>query len=492
MKRSIIRFQVLRWLAALFSVAFTMGLVGSSLKAQTSVTDGRTPLGMAPGAPAGSYGLSGLDDINLFNGNLNFNIPLITIGGRGSAGYTMTFRPNQNRFKWRVVHNIQKSCNQNGCTVIAHTYYPSENWWATLESQPGYRPGVLIGRKSGENPTQPGGCAVGTSVWSSTLTRITFSTGEGTEYELRDQLLGGQPQPLPGGTCGGQAGLRGKVFVTSDGTAVTFISDSNIYDSASNPETFYPSGYLLFRDGTRYRIDTGVVSWIRDRNGNRVSFSPGTITDSLNRVITYSYGEPHVITLKGFGGATRTIQVSHASLSSALRPCRPEPGYQCFSIQTYKQLFPASDGSSFTTFNPSVVSALTLPDGRQYRFYYNSFAELARVDLPTGGTIEYDYAAGPGGDASGLTGATVGEYIEKAIYRRVVERRVYADGQTLEGRTTYSTDTNPTVVDHLKPTGELLSREKHYFHGDPRSSFFLGPNSLRAVERGPRIQESAF
>lgn len=118
MNRSIIRVQSLRWFVALFSVACTMGLLTSSLKAQTSVTDGRTPSGMAPGAPAGSYALSGLDDINLFNGNLNFNIPLITIGGRGSAGYTMTFRPNQNRFKWRVVHNIQKSCNQTGCTFF--------------------------------------------------------------------------------------------------------------------------------------------------------------------------------------------------------------------------------------------------------------------------------------------------------------------------------------------------------------------------------------
>jgi RHS repeat-associated protein len=478
---------------ALFSVALLVGLFASSLNAQTSVTDGRTPLGMSPGAPAGSYALSDLDEVSLFSGNLSFNVPLITIGGRGSAGYTMTLRPNQNRFRWRVVHNIQQTCNQNGCTIIAHTYYPSENWWATLESQPGYRPGVLIGRKGGESPTQPGGCPNGTSVWSSTLTRITFSTGDGTEYELRDQLLGGQPQPLPGGTCGGQAGLRGKIFVTGDGTAVTLISDTNIYDSANNPQTFYPSGYLLFRDGTRYRIDNGSVSWIRDRNGNQVTFSPaGTITDSIKRVVTYSYGEPDVITFKGFGGATRTIQVSHASLSTVLRPCRPDPGYQCFSIQTYKQLFPASDGSSVTTFNPSVVSAVTLPDGRQYRFYYNSYAELARVDLPTGGTIEYDYAAGAGSDSSGLTSALVGSYIEKAIYRRVVERRIYADGQTLEGRTTYSIDTNPTIVDHLKPTGELLSREKHYFYGDPRTTFFLNSNSYGLWNDGREYKTQIF
>jgi RHS repeat-associated protein len=479
---------------SLFFSALLVLLLTSSINAQTSVTDGHTPLGMAVGAPVGSYGLSDLDQVDLFSGNLNFAIPLMSIGGRGTAGFTMTLRPNGNRFHWRVIHTVQQTCGQHGCTITGHTYFPSINWWATIASQPGYTPGVLIGRKSGESPTQPVGCPDGTSIWGSTLTRITFSTEDGTEYELRDQLLAGQPQPLPGGTCGGQAGLRGKVWQTADGTALTFISDDNIYDHSSNPQTFYPSGYLLFRDGTRYRIDNGAVSWIRDRNGNQVTFSGGTIIDSLKRTVTYSYGEPDVISFKGFGSAPRTIQVSHTSLSLALRPCRPDPGYQCFpqQAQTYKQLFPNSDGSSVTEFNPSVVSALTLPDGRQYHFYYNNYAELARVDLPTGGVLEYDYAAGLGADSTGLINAVVGLYTEKAVYRRIVERRVYADGQNLEQRTTYSIDTNPTVVDHLKPTGELVSREKHYFYGSPTTTFFQGSNSYGMWNDGREYKTQIF
>jgi hypothetical protein len=54
-------------------------------QAQTSATDGKTPTGLAPGAPAGSYILSGFDNINLFNGNLSFTLPLINIKGRGEA-----------------------------------------------------------------------------------------------------------------------------------------------------------------------------------------------------------------------------------------------------------------------------------------------------------------------------------------------------------------------------------------------------------------------
>jgi hypothetical protein len=41
-----------------------------------SLTDGQTPLGIAPGSPAGSYPLSGFEDVNLFNGHLSFRLPL--------------------------------------------------------------------------------------------------------------------------------------------------------------------------------------------------------------------------------------------------------------------------------------------------------------------------------------------------------------------------------------------------------------------------------
>src|SRR5882672_3742768 len=47
-----------------------------------SPLDGLIPSGLKPGSPAGSYE-SSMDTVNLFNGNLNFRIPLLTVGGRG-------------------------------------------------------------------------------------------------------------------------------------------------------------------------------------------------------------------------------------------------------------------------------------------------------------------------------------------------------------------------------------------------------------------------
>jgi len=85
-----------------FVVALLLLLSTSAASAQnTNPTDGSTPAGLKPGAPSGSYGLSGFDNINLYNGNLNFRLPLLSIGGRGGAGYTMMLPIEQH---WTMDH----------------------------------------------------------------------------------------------------------------------------------------------------------------------------------------------------------------------------------------------------------------------------------------------------------------------------------------------------------------------------------------------------
>ena len=108
-------------------------------------------------------------------------------------------------------------------------------------------------------------------------------------------------------------------------------------------DQFRPSGYLWLRDGTRYRIDNGLVSWLHDRNGNRMTFNYSadritTATDSLNRQVTFSYASGSIaydqISFKGFGGQDRSIKIWKASMGSVLRSGTP---------QTYAQLFPEYD-----------------------------------------------------------------------------------------------------------------------------------------------------
>src|SRR5205085_6185176 len=104
-----------------------------------------------------------------------------------------------------------------------------------------------------------------------------------------------------------------------------------------------------------------------------VSDVPVTITetDSLNRTVLLQNATgtqcsslaPNAasfcqkLSYKGFGGADRATWIAY-------------------------------DASSY------LQSAIVLPNGLSYRFYYDGYNDLTRIDLPTGGSIEYDYDAG--------------------------------------------------------------------------------------------------
>ena len=351
----------LRILAIAVTTAMLILLTASLSDAQEQVTDGATPLGLSPGAPAGSYALSDFDNINLFNGNLNFAFPLLKVGGRGGSGYPITLRIEQ---KWLV-----RKEPYDGQPPINY-YYPTPNWWTEEALDRTYGVGSLSMRQGGSRTFV---IKCGQYVRQSTLTRLTFTAPDGTEYELRDQLTNGQPD-YPTCTTGFN---RGKVFITADGSSATFTSDTDVVDYVfDNPANIPPDGYMMLKDGARFRIENGVVTWMRDRNGNKASFTYDVtwnrltgVTDSLNRQVTITYGSgPGTydrITMKGFGGATRSIKIYINYLSSALR-----------SDQTYKteaQLFPELNGAAGSG-NPQVVSAVELPNGKQYQFDYNSYA----------------------------------------------------------------------------------------------------------------------
>ncbi|MDQ3804282.1 MAG: hypothetical protein M3416_10675 [Acidobacteriota bacterium] len=273
-------------------------LVFAAAAVGQSATDGSTPPGLAPGSPAGSYALSGFDTVNLYNGSLNFRLPLLKIGGRGQAGYPVTLHVEK---KWTVHKHLEPG--------VGAFYYADGGWWS--EEAEGWRlfdAGKVDIRSARRE--QPAGFPV------ETLTRITFTAPDGTEYELRDQATNGQPvAPQSGGFN------RGRVFGTSDGSSATFISDWDILDDPTFGQGFYddrPDGYLMLKDGTRFRVVDGKITRMGDRNGNKISFGYDTnrrvtsITDSLNRQVTIVYATTAVpyteIRFAGFGGAARTIK----------------------------------------------------------------------------------------------------------------------------------------------------------------------------------------
>jgi YD repeat-containing protein len=456
-------------------------ILSSTISAQR-ITDGSTPLGVAPGAPTGSYTLSDFDSVNLYNGSLNFRLPLVKIAGRGGAGFTMVMRIEK---KWLV--DKEPGLGQ------PNRYTPNPNWWGLDGQEPIYSVGKLEMRQGGSRDffnSNPCGF-----IHSKTLTRLTFTAPDGTEFELRDQSTNGRPDNP---TCSSGGFNRGRVFVTADGSSATFISDADIvdyiYDNPANPP---PSGYLMQRDGTRFQIAGGRVMSMRDRNGNKVTFGYDgaaqltSISDSLNRQVTISYSDQNrpydQITVKGFGGEPRPINIYKGT--SMRSDC---------SVQTLRQLFPDLNGASDGPSIPSGVTAVQLPNGQQYQFYYNSYSELARVVLPTGGAVEYDYAPG-------LIDARVGGVLtyagDKHVYRRVVERRVYPDGGTGPGyasRMTYSRSESSSAnvgyvaADQYNSSGTRLGHSVHYFYGSARASFGQQPTEYPSWKDGREFQTIVY
>src|SRR5690349_13660712 len=150
--------------------ALTLALAcGGTAKAQQYATDGTTPLGLSPGALAGSYPLSNFDNVNLFNGSLNFSIPLVKVGGRGSAGYPITLRIDQ---KWLV----DKEPSDGSPSI--NYYYAQPGWWTDFGWAPVYSMGRMEMRQGGSrNFVLVSGCGY---VHQQTLTRLTFTAPDGT------------------------------------------------------------------------------------------------------------------------------------------------------------------------------------------------------------------------------------------------------------------------------------------------------------------------
>jgi hypothetical protein len=254
--RNIFTQPILRVLA----LALLLSLMCLNAKGQ-SATDGATPLSMTPGAPTGSYSLGDFDNINLFNGHLNFTLPLVTAGGRGGVSLPIVYKHEQT---WRVESYIP--CYLNGVPCETY-YYPTYNWWNNTGR---YYGALRLDYRTAQHgvlecfdPTR------NTPEYS--LTTLTLTMPDGTEYELRDQKTGGKPLRLLGGCTGSWSPSenRGRVWATAGGTSATFISDQTSTDNGNT----WLTGYLFFKDGARYRIEDGVLKWVRDRNGNSIEFT---------------------------------------------------------------------------------------------------------------------------------------------------------------------------------------------------------------------------
>jgi len=431
--------------------------------ANTAVFSQNSP-GTAPGTPAGSYPLSEIDTINYFSGRMSVSIPLYDIKGRGETSFPVKLHLDQTRWQMKEIpHPLGWESYK---WLERKTFYGEVD---NVIEDVGIMNIRLVQPTLGTNVCEPSGYVRAVT----TLSYLVFTAPEGTAYTLYDTHHGGRPNSPD--ACSAYAGNhhdRGTEFVTWDGTGATFISDEPIYDyvwpdgPALGPP---PSGILRLRDGRAYRFDEGGLTWIEDRNGNKITRNGLAYVDSLGREypIAYKYDSAGsgstTYSLKGTGGAQRSIIVTGGQLEDSL--------IDGATIKSCAQLFPNFYTSYpewlCSEYNPKVTSGVILPNGQEYRILYNSYGDIARIELPTGGAIEYDWSSAScfGGDPFSCS----------ELFGRVIERRVYGDGTNLTHRMTighvwspYATNSDVTVdqFDEL----QRLSRTKHYFYGIPDNS----------------------
>lgn len=467
---TLFRSSAKRLLVALLTlVSLTAGV-----SAQTA-SDYHTPTGIAPGAPAGSYALSNFEHINLFNGGLNFRLPLLEVGGRGGVSHTI-WLPIDHR--WEVGKIVE--CEGVACTT--HTYVTD---YRLKTPNTYYGPGKVIARHFGDKRIQ---------CYQRTITRLTFQSPDGTEYDLRDTHAWGRFYETM--SCDESVVTRGKIFKSVDGSSITFISDTEIKDKKFALAALSLNGWLKFADGTKYRVTNDLITLAIDRNGNRIKFEYDTkrriskMTDSLDRQVTITYEVPNglpngnedQIRYTGFDAAApRLIRILSTTVGNAMHPD--------YTPRQMKNLFP---GLSTSTAFPSarVVSSIVLPNNESYSFLYNDYGELARVVLPTGGRVEYKTEAGVGGGpSSGAVGWESPHDDGWWVYRRLVNRKVFSSAGTFIGETDYSkpeqqftcgskqcTSTAGLVeVTNKDAAGNRLAREKHYFYGSAARSYDTYP-----------------
>jgi YD repeat-containing protein len=420
------------------------------------------PSAITPGTPGGSYPLDGFDAVNLFNGNLNFNLPLLKTNGRGEVSHNLSLTLET---QWGLV----------GWGDSNGTYYEFSPHTPSPLSFAG-----AVRTDGAVTPADP--CVEEPVVvfWQRHQFNFTYVGPDGTEHMLVDPTYHGREFQA----CGSLSINYGRVFESADSSFITFYADADISTGGA------ATGYLFFKNGLKSRVENGKILWTQDRNGNRMEFTYNPdysfpfhyprltgIKDSINREINIEYGvtEPSPyglcdkITYKGFGGQDRVIRISRDSLSNLLRTTQSSDSN---TLKTIGELFNDDSRDDIFYSNPDSyfdggpgIKAVWLPDGRSYQFKYNVYGRLARVVIPTGGATEYDY----GPVDIGVTG---GNYY---VVNRIAEQRTYDDTNNLVQKKVFiaTIGSSGTVVDveQLNPTGTRLTKSKHYFNGAAQGEY---------------------
>ena len=314
----------------LSGIVITLFALASHAHAQNS-NDRGTPADSKKGQSTQStYARDKIETVNLANGNFSMSIPLATIGGRGSASFTIALSYNSK--VWTTQSDRNGVATVPGAEGSPRNIYSAMYDKADPEDYEPYlaklgggwsiltAPGIKL-RTFGIDPITLG-CNHTTDDqpdcgFKYALSKVWVTLPDGSQLELRDSNTQGAPALIS--VANGQFHNlvdrdRGRVWRSIDGSGVIFVRDAGYpvgYIAGGNE---FPSGWVFLGDGTRLRMVQGVCSKIIDRNGNFITLAGGTYTDELGRQTIFS-GSPLTVTVKGYmGSPDRSLSIDTGTI----------------------------------------------------------------------------------------------------------------------------------------------------------------------------------
>ena len=226
-------------------------------------------------------------------------------------------------------------------------------------------------------------------------------------------------------------------FYAVDGSNIKYIENS----ATNTYRLLLPDGSFYDFTNTRTTLNLATIrkaAKFSDRNGNYTTYhEPDTTypngywTDTLGRNIPVPF-KPEMPTAPAvqnyqMAGMTGVYKFHWKKLKDTTAA---ESGLTDFSqqLQLTSVLFPSDDrnwviDTSGTPFNPIVLTAVELPTGQFYRFKYNIYGEIERIQYPTGGEERFSYTIVP--PLGETINAYTTTYAHWKINRGVGNRKVY-------------------------------------------------------------------
>jgi RHS repeat-associated protein len=340
-----------RAVANIVLTALFLSITSAVAKAQT------TPDSSVGLTPYQSFHGGDIDSVNLSNGNLVLDIPIIAYPQRGALKMSFSLVYNS-----KNTHSTQTCFPGSPPRCVRFWFY-------------GIGPSVMDKGQVGimeqifQSPNQ-----------GPKLSEFAVTTPDGAQHPI---LLN---YPAVG-------------QIAADGTG--FWVNSSAVTTVPAPTV------IIDRDGVRHYITPstpGVIS--EDPNGNQIKIGTGgTITDTMGRVFLPSGGPAPGSPTTNFSGCTGPLPIASATIWSLPGVSGGTMQYK-FCQVTVAISIPAHGTVPASSGNATLLQSIVLPNGTAWTFEYNdrdptdpatiNYGTMTKITLPTGGTISYVYTTGTG------------------------------------------------------------------------------------------------